>query len=138
MSKANRPQKVLRTALKRLQKGWTKGSVYKGPGKTSFSGFPDQPTTPSVCLLGALHGYQGQTLTPVSIIAESAVLASINERFPRSDEDGLKWASLPQFNDHSDTTFEMVEEVTKMALIKVETGWEPNSEVIDQIMGMAG
>ncbi len=87
MSKANRPQKVLRTALKRLQKGWTKGSVYKGPGKKMyiFSG-DEKITTPRVCLLGALHGYQGQTLTPVSIIAESAVLASINERFPRSGD----------------------------------------------------
>ncbi len=129
MSKANRPQKVLRTALKRLQKGWTKGSVYKGPGKTSFSGLPEQPTTPFVCLLGALHGYQGQTPHD-SLHHRRECGVGIHQRVPspRSADAGMKWTSLPQFNDDSDTTFEMVEQVTKMALIKVETGWEPNQQ----------
>lgn len=125
MSKAKTPAKVLRTALKRLQKGWTKGTVYSGPGYPQIviiDGKLAVQDKVAVCLRGAVHGYQGQIQTPATIFADKAILVSINELFPN---DGKKWRSLPEFNDDKKTTFPMVEEVTKMALIKVETGWKP-------------
>ncbi len=129
MSKANRPTKVLRTALKRLQRGWTKGTFYSGPGDGDGSVWKKNTNTaiPKVCLLGAIHGYQGQVETPCSIIAEKSVLEAINELFPNDVHRGAgtMWSSVMNFNDHQDTTFEMVEEVVKLGLIKLETGWEP-------------
>ncbi len=133
MSKANRPTKVLRTALKRIQRGWTKGSVYRGPGNHSwFAKAHPTPKIPEVCLKGALHGYQGQVETPCSIIAEKAVLEAINERFgrvPTAISDGT-WGTVVAFNDDPGTTFEMVEEVIKLGLIKLESGWESAPEKV--------
>ena len=124
MSNANRPAKVLRTALKRLQRGWTQGTFYSGPGDGDGYFWKKNKNTaiPKVCLRGAIHGYQGQVKTAQSIVAEKAVLAAINELFPNPSG---AWVNVMAFNEHSDTTFEMVEKVTKLGLIKLETGWEP-------------
>lgn len=129
MSKANSPVKVLRTALKRLQKGWTKGTFYDGPGDGSQfrKTKKGKIEVPQVCLRGAIHGYQGQVKTVHSTLAERAVLAAINELYPKpasAVEDG-SWDCVINFNDDPSTTFEMIERVTKLGMIKLETGWKP-------------
>lgn len=122
MSNASTPLKVVRTALGRVQKGWTQGLVYSGPMKGQWKG-----DTVKVCLNGGLHGYQGQKQTNASMIAADAVLEAINELYWERAPDG-KWSNIPTFNDAmgaNGTTFEMVEKVLKLAIIKLETGWKP-------------
>lgn len=132
MSNANSSTKVLRTALKRLQRGWTKGTFYSGPGdgtRAFWKKEKNNQAIPQVCLRGAIHGYQGQVKTAQTIMAEKAVLEAINEEYPKAASavsDGA-WETVMEFNDDSGTTFEMVEKVTKLGLIKLETGWEPES-----------
>jgi len=133
MSKANSPIKVLHTALNRLQRGWTKGTFYEGPGGGDGGRrFRNGSKTAQVCLRGAIHGYQGQIKTEHSILAEIAVLEAINELYPESAVDDGPWDTVTQFNDDRDTTFEMIEKTVKLGLIKLETGWTPiNSRLSD-------
>ncbi len=66
--------------------------------------------------------------TAQSILAEKAVLAAINELFirPASAVSDGAWETVMEFNDDPDTTFEMIEKVVKLGLIKLETGWKPH------------
>lgn len=91
-------------------------------------------------MLGAIHGYQAldsRQPKPANSLAEKATLAFIQEHFPTpagiSPVAGNGWTSIPQFNDHPDTTQEMVEEAIKGGLIKIETGWTPEeTEVMER------
>ncbi len=74
--------------------------------------------------------------TPASIVAEKAVLVSINEKFGHLSPANGIWASVIVFNDDQNTTYEMVEEATKLALIKLETGWAPYPEVTSQLRSL--
>ncbi len=111
--------------------------MYLGPGTDGIFGkvfgrTNPKPTIPLVCLRGAIHGYQGAG-TPVTILAEAAVLDAINELYGHLAPSRGKWITVPTFNDDPDTTFEMVEQAVKLGLIKLETGWEPNPEVTTQL-----
>lgn len=109
MSKANKPAKVLRTALKRVQKGWTKG-MWSDTFKDK-----DGRVTAKVCQEGAIFGYTNTCSTPAQREAHDILLQVIQEKYPDFD-------TIPAFNDDPQTTQEMVEEVMKTALIRAETG----------------
>lgn len=109
MSKGNSAVKVLRTALKRVQKGWTQHVWYRKDPETGQT---------FVCLEGALYGYcslQDHQLTPAMREARDFVIEIIKERY-----DG-RFDGIPAFNDNPKRTQEEVEEVTKLALIRAET-----------------
>lgn len=103
MSKANSPVKVLRTALKRIQKGWIKHNWHVRFGDESY-----------VCLEGALYGFCQKPQTEAQVKAADMCRKIIKERT------GLY--AIPAFNDHPDRTKEEVEEVVKLAIIRFETG----------------
>lgn len=108
MSKGNSALKVLRTALKRVDKGWTKGTwSEKGGDGTQY-----------VCLEGALFGYcdshrNGLGLTEAQEEARKVVLKIIRERHHAY--------SIPSFNDAPERTKEEIQEVIKFAIIRLET-----------------
>lgn len=123
MSRGNNPIKVLRTALKRVQKGWTK----------NHWSYRDDNGNQLVCLEGALFGYCDQDkhgLTDAQKEARDVVLQLIHERF------GKRFHSIPSFNDANDTTKEDVEEVIKLAIIRLETsddGYLDDEDIDDLI-----
>jgi len=108
MSYANSPAKVLRTALKRLQKRWGKGA-WVGNKETGYK----------VCIEGAIcnanpgTSHRRNTTEPQrqALLYVEGVL-----------RDGGKWTYIPAFNDAEETTFEDVEKVIKAAIIRAETG----------------
>jgi hypothetical protein len=117
MSKANSAIKVLRTALKRVTKGWTQ-HVWS---------FTDPVTGQTfVCLEGGLFGYCDQNkhgLTDAQKQARDACLEVIKDRYQ-----GRFW-SIPTFNDEPGRTQEEVQEVIKLAIIRLETtGGEASDE----------
>lgn len=107
MSKAGTPIKVLRTALKRVEKGWTKDHwSYKADDGNYY-----------VCLEGALFGYCDSNkhgLTDAQKDARDVVLKIINERYGY-------YSDIPAFNDARERTKEEVLEVVKLAIIRLET-----------------
>lgn len=106
MSKANNPIKVLRTALKRVQKGWTKNNWY----------FHDGHGNSYVCLEGAVYGYCERNKHGVTMAQDAAIRVLediIEERY------GIK--SIPEFNDRGTTTQDEVIEVIKLGIIRLET-----------------
>lgn len=108
MSKSNKPTKVLRVALRRIQNGWTKGR---------WSNRNKQTGVTEVCIEGAIFGFvdsRGNN-NPACGMASAIVLEVIREKYP-------KMYSIPQFNDDHNTTQEMIEDVMKTALIRAETG----------------
>jgi hypothetical protein len=109
MSKGNSAIKVLRTADKRIDKGWIQH-------EWSFR----DPTTGQmfVCLEGALFGYCNATkhgLTEAQVRARDLVLEIIKERY------GDAFISIPSFNDWPERTKEEIREVIKLAIIREET-----------------
>lgn len=109
MSNANKPEKVLRVALKRLQKGWVKVGWSSRNKKTGVT---------AVCIEGAIYGFtNGNAKNPVCLMARDIVLQVIQDKYPENF-----FTSIPQFNDDPATTYPMVEEVVKLALIRAETG----------------
>lgn len=108
MSKAGTPIKVLRTGLKRVDKGWTQNHwSYKGDDGVQY-----------VCLEGALFGYcdsQKHGLTEAQKEARNVVLQIIGERYNN------RYADIPSFNDDRGRTKEEIQEVIKLAIIRLET-----------------
>jgi hypothetical protein len=124
MSRANSVAKVLRTALKRVQKGWTKGSWHNY----------DDDGNHTVCLEGALFGYCQQPVngyTKAQIEARDLVLSVIKDRFGDRKIGAYGEISIPDFNDHPETVLEEVMEVIKLAIIRDETGYDPEDDYID-------
>lgn len=129
MSKGNSAVKVLRTALKRVQKGWTKNTWSHKNDDGSMS----------VCLEGALFGYCSLTdkqKTPSMLEAEKLVKEIIAERYPKyggKTLSGQPYVDIPSFNDAQERVQEEVEEVVKLALIRAETGGlEDDPEIEDE------
>ena len=114
MSRANNPIKVLRTALKRIDKGWRKGAW----GQKNADGSME------VCLEGAIYGFcnLGHMATPAQKQALSVVQEILKEKFPERYPYSGEYC-IPSFNDHEDTTKDEVKEVVKLAIIRLETGW---------------
>lgn len=115
MSKGNSALKVLRTALKRVDKGWTKG-VWSDKGNDGVQ---------YVCLEGALFGYcdshrNGLGLTDAQEKAREVVLKIIRERHNQ-------W-SIPSFNDAPERTKEEIQEVIKLSIIRLETDGDGEME----------
>lgn len=109
MSKASSAIKVLRTALKRVQKGWTKKNWHYYDPYTGVN---------KVCLEGALFGYcepYKHGVTAEQIKARNVCLQIIHERYPAYD-------SIPAFNDAEERTQDEVMEVIKLGIIRLETG----------------
>lgn len=106
MSKANSPIKVLRTALKRVQKGWTKHHwVWKDDNGKVY-----------VCLEGGVYGYcnaHKHDTTEEQRTAIAVLRQIINEKYGIAD--------IPVFNDKPERTQEEVEEVIKLGIIRLET-----------------
>lgn len=117
MSKANAPIKVLRTALKRINKGWTKGEW----------SYRDRDGNVFVCMEGALFGYcdsKKHGLTEAQEQAAAVVLDIIKERYPGCH-------NIPTFNDADERTLDEVQEVIKLAIIRFETG-DPTDGLPDE------
>lgn len=116
MSKAKTPLKVLRVALKRLEKGWTKGSWVNHQGNVVY-----------VCLEGAIYGYCNENdhqATEAQLGAIRVVKEIIFERYAHRMPHivGAAWQiSIPNFNDARETIEEEVIEVVKLAIIRLET-----------------
>jgi hypothetical protein len=108
MSKSNSATKVLRVAYRRIQRGWTKGTwaiINRKKGGV----------TP-VCIEGAVFGFGMRSANPACKVATDLIMEVINDRYPN------RFRTIPEFNDHDETTHEMAQEVVKLALIRAETG----------------
>lgn len=109
MSKAGTPIKVLRTAMKRIDKGWIQRDWSAEIDGQWF-----------VCLEGALFGYcdaNRHGLTDAQEAARDVVLGVINDRYSYSKA----YNSIPSFNDEPGRTKEEILEVIKLAIIRLET-----------------
>lgn len=107
MSKAGTPIKVLRTAMKRVDKGWIQRDWSVEIRGQWF-----------VCLEGALFGYcdaNRHGLTDAQEAARDVVLGVINDRYSKL------YHSIPAFNDEPGRTKEEILEVIKLAIIRLET-----------------
>lgn len=118
MSKANSAKKVLRVALKRIQRGWTKGAWVN---RDSQSG------QVSVCIEGALFGYCREPQTAEQVEARDIVLEIIQERPGRS------YIDIPSWNDDEKRMVEEVEEIIKLAIIRAETGGSLDENEIEEV-----
>lgn len=122
MSKGNSPIKVLRTALSRVQKGWTQNTwVYRDGNKTY------------VCLEGAMFGYCDQSkhgLTQAQRDARDKVLEVIKDRYPAK----FQFWTIPEFNDAPERKQEEVEEVLKLAIIRFETEDGLNDDEVENLL----
>lgn len=118
MSKGNSAIKVLRTALSRVQKGWIQHMwVFRGPDGKVY-----------VCLEGAMFGYcnaDQHGLTDAQKKARNVVQQIIDERYPGN-------YNIPAFNDAQERTQDQVEEVLKLAIIRLETGGDPTDGLPDE------
>lgn len=122
MSKASTPIKVLRTALKRVEKGWIQRDWVAEIDGTHY-----------VCLEGALFGYcdaNKHGLTDAQEGAKAAVLSVIHDRYNRL------YQSIPSFNDAPGRTKEEILEIIKLAIIRLETtgDGEVDDEEFDDIL----
>jgi hypothetical protein len=111
MSYAKTSQKVLRTALKRLQSRWGKGTWVS-----------DEDHGYKVCIEGAICNGQPSRSTVTQ--PQHDAMLFVQEII---EEDGH--ASIPLFNDHPDTSLEDVENVMKLAIIRAESGAVPDPKV---------
>lgn len=109
MSNAKTPVKVLRVALRRIQKGWVQSAWSLRDKKTGVT---------RVCIEGGVYGYAMNNAKnfPVCKTAIKLIQEAIDDKYPG------QFTSIPAFNDNPDTTYQMVEEVVKLAIIKAETG----------------
>jgi hypothetical protein len=124
MSKANSPIKVLKTAIKRLNKGWT---------KATWSDYDEKSGQVSVCLEGAIFGFCENSKTQAQRDAIEACEQIIFERwndgvfmFPNESEDmkghEVPEGIIPRFNDSVAQTADEMVEICKLAIIRLETG----------------
>ncbi len=105
MSKANNPIKVLRVALKRVEKGWAQSTWHSRRDGQSY-----------VCLEGAIYGFcAGYNATDAQNAAIGVLQDIIEDRY-----DG-KYCSIPNFNDAPGRTQDEVMEVIKLGIIRLET-----------------
>ena len=121
MSKANNPIKVLRTALKRVTKGWTKSTWHKRT--------PDGQNL--VCLEGAVYGFcngKGKA-TDAQEIAIRTLEDIIVEQGGALRSGG---SIIPHFNDAGGTELEDVQEVIKRAIIRLETGGDDDLDFTEE------
>lgn len=120
MSKANSAIKVLKTAIKRVDKGWTRGSWSK----------PTSDGGRAVCLEGAIFGYCMDAQTDEQREAHAAVLEVIQDRFP----DSSFALTIPGTNDRKIKDKEEAKELLKLAIIHLETqpGQESGDETEDE------
>jgi hypothetical protein len=107
MSKADSAIKVLNTAIKRVDKGWTQNvwSFWDPVRKINF-----------VCMEGAIYGYCDSSkhgVTPAQKEAADTCRQIIFERHGVMD--------IPHFNDTHGRTKDEVKEVMKLAIIRLET-----------------
>ena len=126
MSAAKTPVKVLRTALNRIRKGWTKGHWSQ---KNNDGGM-------SVCLEGALFGYCDSPLTQAQRDATSVVHQILKERFPERSITPEGRVVIPSFNDNPETTKDEVMEVLKLAIIRIETSDSLEEALADDVEEM--
>src|SRR4051812_14385426 len=104
MSKANSAIKVLRVALKRVEKRW---------GKRAWSK-KDDAGTYRVCLEGAITGGCEMPNTQPQQEALRVVRTVILERFPEVDG-----RIIPVFNDAQERTIDEIIEVIKLSIIRL-------------------
>lgn len=132
MSNANNPIKVLRTALKRVEKGWTTGRWR--------SEKPNEDGNYSVCLEGAVYGYcsltdmvlRGQKPTEAQKTAIKVLEEIIAEEHPSiSLRTYYPGTIIPGFNDAVAESKDDVLRVIKLGIIRLESGW-PFEEELDQ------
>ncbi len=111
MSKANSPIKVLRTALKRVDKSWAQNAWVAHDDKGNYF----------VCLEGAVYGYCSRNDHQVTSAQNEAIKVLeeiISERY--QTESGIP-TRIPDFNDKNGRTKEEVMEVIKLGIIRLET-----------------
>lgn len=124
MSKSSTPIKVLRTALKRVQKGWTKNQWHRHDPETGQN---------FVCMEGAVYGYcepaKHQT-TPAQRTAIKVLKEIIKEKY------GIE--EIPSFNDADGRTKDEVLEVIKLGIIRLETGGDDEDEDEDELLFLDG
>lgn len=115
MSKAKTPVKVLKTAIKRLNKGWATGS---------WADYDPETKKVSVCLEGAIFGFCTNPMTPQQQEALQACEQIIIERYPQLDVKRGRYNTgpIPRFNDSIAESVDDVVEVCKLAIIRLETG----------------
>ena len=109
MSKAKTVTKVLKTAYKRIEKGWTTGTWHRR----------DDDGNNFVCLEGAIFGFCTDPQTQQQRDALALVEQIIIERHPVFSE--YDSGAGRNFNDTAATQDEMLE-VVKLAIIRSETG----------------
>lgn len=108
MSKANNAIKVLRTALHRVQKGWT---------QNHWSWHNPEDGKTYVCLEGAVYGYCDSNKHQTTPAQREAILVLKQIIFERTGH-----TDIPSFNDdRKNTTQKDVEEVIKLGMIRLET-----------------
>lgn len=130
MSNANSTEKVLRTALKRVQKRWGQ----KSWGKMVPDGKGGQ--VQMVCMEGAVTGgcnlaTTDQQKEALELMKEAANQLFGDIMFPTADMD-IKFG-LPAFNDLPEFTKEHAEQVVKLALIKSELGNLEEEEIAEEV-----
>lgn len=134
MSKANSVPKVLRVAIRRVEKSWGTGSWAKPTGQKDENG----KAVWSVCLEGAIYGFCNKASTDVQREAIALIEQILYERglvhgSGRAD-------SIPGWNDAHATQDEVIS-LLKDALIRAETGglmdpdeFEITQEELDEIL----
>ena len=153
MSKANSPIKVLKTAIKRLNKGWV---------KSQWSDHNPDTGVTSVCLEGAIFRFCQHAKTPQQKEALQACEQIILERWvndefkieatsPERNETAKKAALesggrgvVPLYNDRVAQTSDEMVEICKLAIIRLETGgpieddefieFDPDSEELEDLL----
>lgn len=127
MSKANNPIKVLKTAIKRLNKGWKKGD---------WAEYNPNTGQVSVCLEGAIFGFCHSAKTNAQREAKAACEQIILERvldgtfvFKDYGPGDIELVSavngvglIPKMNDEFAQTADEMVEICKLAIIRLETG----------------
>lgn len=144
MSKAKTPIKVLKTAIKRLNKGWMTGDWAKHDPNTGQT---------FVCLEGAIFGFCDKAQTPQQKEALEVCEQILFERlkdglwefYDKSyQEDVLKFGPqglVPRFNDSVAKSSDELVEICKLAIIRLETGgpveddefieFDPDEDLVD-------
>lgn len=120
MSKASSPIKVLRTALKRVDKGWRKGT-WMHRNQATGEVF--------VCLEGAVYGYCDQNQHQTTEAQRSAIRVLreiIKEKYGFDD--------IPTFNDADERTQDEVKEVIKLGIIRLETDEMMDDEDFEDLL----
>lgn len=125
MSKANSPIKVLKTAIKRLNKGWT---------TCEWSKFDPETGQVYVCLEGAIFGFCMYPSTQAQKEALDACNQIVLERHPSLPESAAGRA----FNDSLAETADEMVEICKLAIIRLETGgpieFDPDGEELADLL----